>query len=128
MQTPLDVPLIQFGRQVRRPRRWYRLFRRTCCCLERLQAKGLGESWLRFRLPSVREYLEFSKYLGEDWNPIKVARDGCGLPTVSNTVGELAQLLSGLAMDQSEDWIWEAMVKPVGRWLQPPRLHRHQGR
>ena len=23
MQTPLDVPLVQFGRQVRRPRRWY---------------------------------------------------------------------------------------------------------
>ena len=58
------------------------------------------------------EYVEvLRKYLGEDWNPIKVARDGCGLPTVSNTVGELAQLLSGLAMDQDEDWIWEAMVK-----------------
>ncbi|MEQ1877629.1 MAG: asparaginase, partial [Bdellovibrionia bacterium] len=26
MQTPLDVPLMQFGRQVRRPRRWYH-----CC-------------------------------------------------------------------------------------------------
>ena len=26
MQTPLDVPLVQFGRQVRRPRRWYH-----CC-------------------------------------------------------------------------------------------------
>ena len=23
MQTPLDTPLVQFGRQVRRPRRWY---------------------------------------------------------------------------------------------------------
>ena len=23
MQTPLDVPLVQFGRQVRRPRRWF---------------------------------------------------------------------------------------------------------
>ena len=23
MQTPLDLPLVQFGRQVRRPRRWY---------------------------------------------------------------------------------------------------------
>ncbi|MEL0182059.1 MAG: asparaginase, partial [Candidatus Poseidoniales archaeon] len=23
MLTPLDVPLIQFGRQVRRPRRWF---------------------------------------------------------------------------------------------------------
>ena len=26
MQAPLDVPLVQFGRQVRRPRRWYH-----CC-------------------------------------------------------------------------------------------------
>ena len=114
MQTPLDVPLIQFGRQVRRPRRWYH----TCSGEHAAVLRGCKlKGWERvgYTLPShpmFEEYLEvLRKYLGEDWNPIKVARDGCGLPTVSNTVGELAQLLSGLAMDQSEDWIWEAMVK-----------------
>ena len=114
MQTPLDVPLIQFGRQVRRPRRWYH----TCSGEHAAILRGCKlKGWDRvgYTLPShpmFDEYIEvLRKYLGEDWNPIKVARDGCGLPTVSNTVGELAQLLSGLAMDQNEDWIWEAMVK-----------------
>ena len=114
MQTPLDVPLIQFGRQVRRPRRWYH----TCSGEHAAILRGCKlKGWERvgYTLPShpmFDEYIEvLRKYLGEDWNPIKVARDGCGLPTVSNTVGELAQLLSGLAMDQNEDWIWEAMVK-----------------
>ena len=114
MQTPLDVPLIQFGRQVRRPRRWYH----TCSGEHAAILRGCKlKGWERvgYTLPShpmFDEYVEvLRKYLGEDWSPIKVARDGCGLPTVSNTVGELAQLLSGLAMDQDEDWIWEAMVK-----------------
>ena len=114
MQTPLDVPLIQFGRQVRSPRRWYH----TCSGEHAAVLRGCKlKGWERvgYTLPShpmFDEYIEvLRKYLGEDWSPIKVARDGCGLPTVSNTVGELAQLLSGLAMDQNEDWIWEAMVK-----------------
>ena len=114
MQTPLDVPLIQFGRQVRRPRRWYH----TCSGEHAAVLRGCKlKGWERvgYTLPShpmFEDYVEvLRKYLGEDWNPIRVARDGCGLPTVSNTVGELAQLLSGLAMDQDEDWIWEAMVK-----------------
>ena len=114
MQTPLDVPLIQFGRQVRRPRRWYH----TCSGEHAAILRGCKlKGWERvgYTLPShpmFDDYVEvLRKYLGDDWNPIRVARDGCGLPTVSNTVGELAQLLSGLAMDQDEDWIWEAMVK-----------------
>ena len=113
MQTPLDVPLIQFGRQVRRPRRWYH----TCSGEHAAILRGCKlKGWERvgYTLPShpmFEEYLEvLRKYLGEDWNPLKWQGMG-GLPTVSNTVGELAQLLSGLAMDQSEDWIWEAMVK-----------------
>ena len=41
MQCPLDVPLIQFGRQVRRPRRWFH----TCsgehlCCTQRNAKDG----------------------------------------------------------------------------------------
>jgi len=53
MQAPLDVPLVQFGRQVRRPRRWYH-----CCSgehaaiLRRVAVRdvfGLAEVALRFR-------------------------------------------------------------------------------
>ena len=114
MQTPLDVPLVQFGRQVRRPRRWYH----TCSgehaallCAARLN------HWTRvgYTLPSHPFFQVYLKqlrvFLGENWEPLRVARDGCGLPTVSNTVGELALLYSGLVATRHEDWVWEAMVK-----------------
>ena len=114
MQTPLDVPLIQFGRQVRRPRRWYH----TCSGEHAAVLRGCrlkGWSRVGYTLPShpmFEAYVDvLRRYLGKDWDPLRVARDGCGLPTVSNTVAELAQLLSGLAVDKEKDWIWEAMVK-----------------
>ena len=55
--------------------------------------------------------LDAARYGTADWNPIGVARDGCGLPTVSNTVGELARLFSDLAATRDDDWIWEAMLR-----------------
>ncbi|TNE85888.1 MAG: hypothetical protein EP330_23405 [Deltaproteobacteria bacterium] len=114
MQTPLDVPLVQFGRQVRRPRRWYH-----CCSGEHAGilkgCRGKGWSRIGYMMPSHPFYdayiHQIRRYLGEDWRPLRVARDGCGLPTVSNTVTELAHILSGLARDKDEDWIWEAMVR-----------------
>jgi L-asparaginase len=114
MQTPLDVPLIQFGRQVRRPRRWFH----TCsgehaAILRGCEAKGWPKAG--YMLPHhlfFKGYLaEVRKVLGSDWTPIRVARDGCGLPTLSNTVVELAHLFSDLAAKRDEDWIWEAMQR-----------------
>jgi len=113
MQTPLDVPLVQFGRQVRRPRRWYH-----CCSGEHagiLKAcRALGWPRTGYLLPThpfFAAYLgELKRHLGADWEPKRVARDGCGLPTVSNTVGELARLCAGLARTRDEDWIWTAMT------------------
>lgn len=113
MQTPLDVPLIQFGRQVRRPRRWYH-----CCSGEHagiLKACHLL-GWPRtgYMMPShpfFDAYMnELRRHLGPDWEPLRVARDGCGLPTVSNTVGELAFLYASLAKHRHEDWVWNAMT------------------
>ena len=51
------------------------------------------------------------RFLGEDWSPLRIAKDGCGLPTVSNTVAELAKIYAGLVRDKDSDWIWEAMCK-----------------
>jgi len=114
MQTPLDVPLVQFGRQVRRPRRWYH-----CCSgehaaiLQGCRRKG----WPRvgYMLPGHPFFTSFldvlRRDLGADWQPLRVARDGCGLPTLSNTVSELARLFSQLAARRDEDWIWEAMTR-----------------
>ena len=49
-------------------------------------------------------------YLGDDWKPLRIAKDGAGL-YVSNTVAELAQIYAGLVLDKDDDWIWEAMVR-----------------
>lgn len=114
MQTPLDVPLVQFGRQVRRPRRWYH----TCSGEHAAIVRGCRDrGWPRIgyllpQHPWFQEYLDIVRdRLGGDWEPLRVARDGCGLPTLSNTVSELATLYAGLARDRDEDWVWEAMVR-----------------
>ena len=113
MQCPLDVPLIQFGRQVRRPRRWFH----TCsgehaAMLKALRRMGINRAgytlpsspWFPMYLDILREMLG-----NPDWEPQRVAKDGCGLPTVSNTVDELAILFAGLAREKDDDWIWDSM-------------------
>ena len=114
MQTPLDVPLVQFGRQVRRPRRWFH------CCSGEHAAILFGcrlKGWSRagYMLPHhpfFQGYLDvLRRYLGADWEPIRTARDGCGLPTCSKTVSELAVLFAGLARDRDGDWVWEAIMR-----------------
>ena len=115
MQCPLDVPLIQFGRQVRRPRRWFH----TCSGEHAAMLKGMrlmGISRAGHTLPSsgwFPLYLDvLRRMMGKpDWEPMRVAKDGCGLPTVSNTVDELAVMMAGLASEKDDDWIWDAMPK-----------------
>lgn len=114
MQTPLDLPLVQFGRQVRRPRRWYH-----CCSGEHAAilrgSKLKGWSRAGYTLPHhpfFRAYVAgLEDVLGRGWAPVRTARDGCGLPTVSNTVAELALIYADLARVRDGDWIWEAMVR-----------------
>jgi L-asparaginase len=114
MRTPLDVPLVQFGRQVRRPRRWFH-----CCSGEHAAilrgCHRMGWPRVGYTLPDHPMYEAFlgvlRRSLGADWTPVRVAKDGCGLPTVSNTVSELAILFGNLARDRDQDWIWEAMVR-----------------
>ena len=115
MQCPLDVPLIQFGRQVRRPRRWFH----TCSGEHAAMLKGMrlmGISRAGYTLPSsgwFPLYLDvLRRMMGKpDWEPMRVAKDGCGLPTDSNTVDELAVMMAGLASEKDDDWIWDAMTK-----------------
>ena len=115
MQCPLDVPLIQFGRQVRRPRRWFH----TCSGEHAAMLKGMrlmGISRAGYTLPSsgwFPLYLDvLRRMMGKpEWEPLRVAKDGCGLPTVSNTVDELAVMMARLASEKDDDWIWDAMTK-----------------
>ena len=115
MQCPLDVPLIQFGRQVRRPRRWFH----TCsgehaAILRALRVRGANRAG--YTLPNTPWFGEYMGKIREmignpNWEPQRIAKDGCGLPTVSNTVNELALLFSALVREKDDDWIWDSMQK-----------------
>lgn len=113
MQTPLDLPLVQFGRQVRRPRRWFNNSSgHHAAILKACRLRG----WSRagYTLPNhpvFQSHLQVCRrYLGQNWKPLRIARDGDGLPTVSMTVNELAKCYAGLAKDKDQDWIWQSMV------------------
>jgi L-asparaginase len=113
MQTPHDVPLVQFGRQVRRPRRWYH-----CCSGEHAAIlRGCKlRGWQRagYVLPHHPFFIAYMAYmqrvLGSDWKQGTIAKDGCGLPTVSMTVTDLAKLFANLVTERNADWIWDAMT------------------
>jgi len=113
MQTPLDLPLVQFGRQVRRPRRWFNNSSgHHAAILKGARLKGWNRAG--YTLPShpiFKDYLKVvKKYLGQDFEPRRIARDGDGLPTVAMTVNELAQCYAGLSKNKKEDWIWDAFI------------------
>ncbi len=114
MQAPLDLPLVPFGRTVRRPRRWYHpCSGEHAAILHGCKKKGwprIGyllpqHPWFQAYLSEVRGILGTKR---EPWEPLRIARDGCGLPTLSNTVSELAVLYAHLAATKDEDWVWEA--------------------
>ncbi len=114
MQAPHDVPLVQFGRQVRRPRRWFH-----CCSGEHAAilrgCRIRGWSRVGYVWPHHPFFQEFLGYmhgvLGPKWKRGTIAKDGCGLPTVSMTVTDLAQLFAALVTQKNDDWIWNAMIE-----------------
>ena len=114
MRTPHSLPLMQFGKQRRRPRRWYNNSSGVHAAVLRACRK---KGWERAgyclpQHPFHQAFLEeIRKVLGSDWKPQVTAKDGDNLPTVSQSVNELAQLFSYLVRTKDEDWIWEALVK-----------------
>jgi L-asparaginase II len=113
LQCPFALPLIQFGRQVRRPRRWYH----TCSgehagIVRGCKLKGwsrVGYVWPHH--PFTQAYIDLMRrYLGADWQVQHIAKDGCGLPTISMTVNELALLYASLVTEREHDWVWKAMI------------------
>jgi L-asparaginase II len=114
MQTPLDLPLVVFGRQVRRPRRWFNNSAGHHAALLRA-CRVQGISRVGYTLPTHPVFHGFlgvvRQSLGQDWQPLRVARDGDGLPTVSMTVTELARVYAQLVRGRRDDWVWEAMVR-----------------
>lgn len=114
MQTPHALPLMQFGKQRRRPRRYYHPCSGEHAGILR-GCKIKGWSRVGYTLPHHKLHLEYLKllknYLGQDWEPKVIAKDGCGLPTVSMSVTQLATMYASLVTEKDQDWIWEAMVK-----------------
>lgn len=114
MLTPLDLPLVQFGRQVRRPRRWYNNSSgHHAAILKGCRLKGWNRAGYTLpNHPLYDAYIDVVKsYLGENYQPMRVARDGDGLPTIAMTVNELAKCYAGLSQRKNEDWIWEAFIR-----------------
>ncbi len=114
MQTPFALPMVQFGRQMRRARRWYHpCSGKHAAILRGCQIRGwsrVGYTWPHH--PYHQSYLGIvRRALGSDWNPQVTAKDGCGLPTISMTVTELARVYADLAVTRDDDWIWQAMVE-----------------
>lgn len=114
LQTPLSLPLMQFGQQKRRPRRLYH----SCSGEHAAILRGCKlKNWSRVGYvwphhPFCQEYLRLvQEVLGKDWQPKVIAKDGCGLPTFSMTTNELARLYAHLVTTKNKDWIWEAMVR-----------------
>ena len=66
-----------------------------------------SSDWFPLYLDVLREYMN-----KPNWEPLRVAKDGCGFPTVSNTVNELALMFANLVARRDDDWIWEAMNRP----------------
>ncbi|MBX7232034.1 MAG: asparaginase [Bdellovibrionales bacterium] len=114
MQTPLDLPLVQFGRQVRRPRRWYNNSSgHHAAILKGCKLKGWDRAGYTLpNHPIFNEHLKVvQSYLGKQFSPLKIARDGDGLPTIAMTVNQLAQCYAGFAREKDKDWIWAAMTE-----------------
>lgn len=114
MQTPFATPLMQFGRQRRRPRRWYHpCSGEHAAILRGCRLKGWNRAGYTLpHHPFFLAYLdEVRKILGADWEPDVIAKDGCGLPTASMTVTEMARMYATLATQKEKDWIWESMVR-----------------
>jgi L-asparaginase len=114
LQTPLAVPLMQFGAQRRRPRRLnHPCSGEHAAILRGCRKKGwsrVGYVWPHHEF--FQAYLsQVRGALGEKWEPKVIAKDGCGLPTISNTVVELARLYADLVTKKSDDWVWEAMIR-----------------
>ncbi len=114
MQTPFALPMVQFGRQMRRARRWYHpCSGKHAAILRGCQLRGwsrVGYTWPHH--PYHQHYLNVvRRALGQQWNPQVTAKDGCGLPTISMTVTELARVYADLAVTRDEDWIWQAMTE-----------------
>ena len=103
------------------------LFWRACGCSEGNALTGNPACWLHSPnsawFPLYIDVLR--EYMGDpEWNPDRVAKDGCGMPTTSNTVNELAVMFANLASKEMRIGLGSNEQEPrFGRWIQQTRFH-----
>lgn len=113
MKTPEDLPLISKGEVVTASPWINNSSGHHAALLKASLKRGYSaENYTHPDQPIYKEYLKTMKdFLGEDYTPLRIARDGDGLPTLAMTVNDIAKCYAGLAATKNEDWIWEAFVK-----------------
>lgn len=77
------------------------------CAMKNWPAAGYTEPGHPYHQAYVTE---LRKVLGPEWTEAVRAKDGCGLPTLSMSVTELAKLYASLYEARADDWIWRAMI------------------
>jgi L-asparaginase len=71
-----------------------------------------SDSYLSKTHPYHAAYLQsLQQVLGSGWKPKVTAVDGCGLPTPTFQLSELAHLYEALVSRKDDDWIWSAMTE-----------------
>ena len=110
MQTPLDVPLVQFVAKFGGNDAGFTPVQGACAFCEDAGCEtGSGGS-----PPASPARPHLSMSCAARWG--QTGRQSAWpatavLPTASNTVAELALLYARLVVEKDDDWIWEAMVR-----------------
>ncbi|MCX6107517.1 MAG: asparaginase [Proteobacteria bacterium] len=114
LQTPAALPLVTAGSRAKKPTRWnHPCSGKHAAILAGCKLRGWSRhDYLTADHPYFAAYLaELRAVLGADWTPAVTAVDGCGLPTLTMTIQEMATLFAALAALKENDWIWPAMVR-----------------
>jgi len=114
LQTPATLPLVTAGSRAKKPTRWnHPCSGKHAAILAGCKLRGWSRhDYLTANHPYFAAYLaELRAVLGADWTPAVTAVDGCGLPTLTMTIQEMATLFAALAALKENDWIWPAMVR-----------------
>lgn len=112
LKTPTSVGM--YGTPLDEPTKW-----KHACSAEHaailqgcIQKKWPLENYQDWEHPFTKSYLgQLQRVLGSNWQPQIVAPDGCDLPTITMTLSELARLFEQLAIEKSQDWIWDSMTQ-----------------
>ena len=114
LKTPPALPLMQSDKLIKKPSKYYHSCSGEHAAILRA-CKLRGWSTDNYTDPdhplNIAYFKLLKNYLGENWSPQVIAKDGCGLPTVAMSISELATIFSYLCKEKNDDWIWQAMVK-----------------